>query len=1267
MSVGELLADRYEVRRKLGAGGFGEVYEAYDRKRDERVAVKVLSSSDGAALEPDLLYRFKQEFRALADVSHRNLVALHELYADGALWFFSMELVDGRDFLSHVAGADPAQRFDEGRLRDALAQLVTGLTALHGAGKLHRDVKPSNVLVERGGRLALLDFGLVTEMARQSIDGRVMGTPEYLPPEQAAGSSLTSAADWYAVGVMLYQALTGRLPYAGALLQMLTDKQNRDATPPRAIARDVPADLDALCCALLAREPAARPAGDAIASALAARARLAVGSSSSSSAPLSSSSAAPPAESGIDVAPTRRQIPASARARVTPVQRAGGDVEQAAQLLGRDDELAELAAALKRVCDEGAPGVALVQGAAGVGKSALLEAFAASVEVRGSATVLRGACTERELLPYRALDMVIDGLSRELRQRPADELAALMPRHASTLARLFPVLARVSGIELAQGDTDELDLRRRAAEALRQLLGRLSDQRPLLIVIDDLQWGDLDSVTLLAEVLRPPDPPRALLVLAARSDAASGETVVQRSVALAGAAARTRVELSPLRRDDARALAERCLREALADAALAAAKDEQVALAARAIARESAGTPQLVAELSRHVVGEAALSRAGDDGPLSIDARALSLTDALGRRLEALPELARRVVTLLSVAQRPLPVSVLAGAAQVSPESLHALAPALRARHLVRSAAGEALQIESARVGAALLQSESEPSRRALHRALARAIEAAGDDALAQALFFHLEQAGEHERAAECVEQAARRAAAALAFDRAASLLSRAIELRRAAGTEPSHLRALRSERGRALANAGRGAEAADDLLAVASELSAAGDDEEALDLRRRAGLELVRSGDIDRGVPVLRDVLGAVGMSMPSKRTVLAALLWQRLRTRARGLSFVERSEAQCDPQALRRIDVCWAVGASGLGIVDTLSAAYFQMLNLRYALDVGEPYRIARALAGEIAYAAIRGTRGATRTQQLLLTARALAEEHENLHGLGMVEMGGGIAAYLEGRFRRGAELCERAEQLLRPRPETAFDVMSSQLFGLQALAFLGDLDALAAKVPQLSGWAEQRGSLYALTGLCTSPSRLFWFARDEVDALEQRIDAAMAKWSSVGFQVPHYWELCARCEIDIYRGEGERALARIDGKWSALSQLRNIQLVRVEAHWLRGRCALAAAGVGAAGQARRETLRQQARESAARIEREGAGWAQGLAFLLEAGAAETREQARALLSRAAAALEASEMSLLRAFARSMRTDLDAPQPVDGVADTVRLARVLVPMIGC
>jgi serine/threonine protein kinase len=267
------------------------VYDVFDRERGIHVALKLLTRFDASTL-----YRFKSEFRSFADVQQHNLVQLYDLASADGDWFFTMELVAGTDWLSFVRGSRPrrfsdelstmdppngdaladiesrrtehaAPAYDVDRLFRGAHQLAAGVHALHEAGIVHRDVKPSNVLVEDGGRVVLVDFGLARPLAsgrstQTGVGG--VGTPAYMAPEQAMGGEITAAADWYALGVMLFEALTGRLPYDGRALEIIAQKQTNDAPRVLHLSKDAPPELDALCSALLARDPTARPTGSMV-------------------------------------------------------------------------------------------------------------------------------------------------------------------------------------------------------------------------------------------------------------------------------------------------------------------------------------------------------------------------------------------------------------------------------------------------------------------------------------------------------------------------------------------------------------------------------------------------------------------------------------------------------------------------------------------------------------------------------------------------------------------------------------------------------------------------------------------------------------------------------------------------------------------------------------------------------------------------------------------------------------------------------------------
>ncbi|MCA9138066.1 MAG: protein kinase [Planctomycetales bacterium] len=479
----------YELLRELGRGGFGVVYEARHLKRGDRVALKTLPRiSDRGSESPrdaDRLHRFRREFRSLSEINHPNLVGMQTLEFDGDQWFFTMDLVDGVDFLEHVR---PKGLIDENRLRDATKQLARGISELHARGIVHRDLKPSNVLVNEKGEVKLLDFGLIADLQEatdQTLSVSIKqfaGTPRYAAPEQADGER-SAACDWYAFGVMLYEALTGKVPHNGSGVQLLIKKQTEAAPKLRNLA-GLPEDLTELVDLLLQRDPNQRPDRDQIAEVLDF---------------VTESSGHDSFDS--EVAPT-------------------GPLET--PLIGRESQLRNLNSVIETVIHDGKPQVVFVSGRSGEGKTSLVEHFLNQLRRNGNVLVLSGRCYDRESVPYKAVDSVVDALVSFLRSRGGDAIHRWIPDDIHLLARLFPTIRRVSAIEdRFDQDTrgiDDRQLRFRAFLALKQLLTRIGRTHPVVLFIDDLQWGDGDSAEVLFNLLSPPNSPRLVLLGTYRSD-----------------------------------------------------------------------------------------------------------------------------------------------------------------------------------------------------------------------------------------------------------------------------------------------------------------------------------------------------------------------------------------------------------------------------------------------------------------------------------------------------------------------------------------------------------------------------------------------------------------------------------------------------------------------------------------------------------------------------------------------------------------------------
>jgi serine/threonine-protein kinase len=229
--IGALFAGRYEIQALLGKGGMGVVYKALDRDLDDLVAIKTLRS-EALSADPTLLDRFKQEIRLARRITHPNILRTHDLGESGGLRFISMEFVKGIT-LKQLLDQDELLPVPVA-LRIA-KQMCAGLAAAHEVGVIHRDIKPQNILIEPGGGLKIMDFGIarLTEDRGMTATGTVVGTPDYMSPEQARGLPLDFRSDIYSTGVVLYEMFTGFLPFEGdtGLAVVLKHVQERPPAP----------------------------------------------------------------------------------------------------------------------------------------------------------------------------------------------------------------------------------------------------------------------------------------------------------------------------------------------------------------------------------------------------------------------------------------------------------------------------------------------------------------------------------------------------------------------------------------------------------------------------------------------------------------------------------------------------------------------------------------------------------------------------------------------------------------------------------------------------------------------------------------------------------------------------------------------------------------------------------------------------------------------------------------------------------------------------
>jgi serine/threonine protein kinase/prolyl-tRNA editing enzyme YbaK/EbsC (Cys-tRNA(Pro) deacylase) len=1132
---------RFTVVAELGRGGMGVVHQVRD-DRGVMLALKGLRD-----LRPRQILRIKNEFRALRDIQHPNLVRLGELFEDDGRWYFTMELIGGVDFLSWVspgaAGIDsgsmpmysaagprpqsspgtwntseatdqnglllpevaseraatgawrdatisntddaessarPVTAVDVRRLRAALRGVVEGLSALHRVGLVHRDIKPSNIRVESGGRVVLLDFGVVAAMDRP--DHEVVGTRAYMAPEQVLGEA-TPAIDWYAVGVMLYRALTGRLPFDGSPGGL---RQRMHALPllPTLLVRDIPQDLVVLCMRLLDPDPQTRAGEREV------RAALVAGDDEATSAFIEA-----------------------------------WQVGSGLPFVGREDELARLREIARRQRSTGAARAVVVTGASGIGKTAMVHQFLrAQGTSRDGALVLHGRCDPREVVPYNALDGIVDDLARAM----ADGLRVAQPplAGAGELTRLFPVLstALLGGSDAPVAALGRGVDRRIAALSLGELLGRTARTRPTVLFIDDLHWADHDSVALLGDVFGGETAPPLLLVATARGQADNLAAVQALQISV------DEVALGGLEDTDVRHL-------------IAAVVPGDAQLDARAVARDAGGHPMFVAELIR----------ASHGGPER--SATSNLDQALWQRACRLGGAAHLLLATVVTAAAPLGVELALTAARLEGDDGARALGELRDARMVRISRGDhgdLIEPYHDRVADAVASRMPEADRARCHDRLAAALAAAG--AAPEPLAYHLAAAGKGALAARHAEVAAGRAAGALAFDRAAEWYAMAIQ-HGAHGAGDRHL--LRVARAEMLVRAGRPRDAAEAFLAAAGDAPSPID---AIDLRRRAFEQYLLGGFLAEGVAVADEVLTALGIGLPrSTARTVAHVVWLDVVSRLSRLRWTPRSEADLSREELARIDACWSASA-GLALIDPLRGAAYSARMIRLCLAAGEPFRIGRALAADTMRAACFG-QGRRLANLEAAIARSTTEANQPA-----MKVYRSIATltrtiFFDNDWLATIRLCEPA--IAEWRATTGglgWEADVLDVFLGWSLEATGELDKLRVHTVAAARTAQRTGNRFReIAFRCQFPQK--HLLSDATATATADIDDALAAWHvPEGYDpvaMPMHYATKARTIIALYRDVHDEDEALLGGTWARIqrSLLTRLPAIAMEVALWRG----------------------------------------------------------------------------------------------------------------
>ncbi|UCC83804.1 MAG: protein kinase [Gemmatimonadota bacterium] len=522
LDCGTTFANRYEVMEQLGSGGMGEVYRVLDTEIDEEVALKLLRPE--ITLDPQLVERFRNELKLARRISHPNVCRVYDIGEHEGLYYITMEFVPGEDLLSVLRRSGP---LDPAQLISVARQVCEGLAEAHRLDVIHRDLKPQNVLVDEHGRAHVMDFGIARHLgsAGMTETGLVIGTPEYMSPEQIEGMGVDARSDIYSIGVILFELATGQPPFqAPTPLAIAVKHQTTPAPDPRALNTRIPVEISQLILKCLGKDKQQRY--QSTTELLADLDRVA-----RSTAVAAGEAAAPPDR--IATSPPEAEVPL---------------------FVAREEELAILQGFLERAM-EGHGRVAFVVGESGSGKTALNNAFARMAELaHPDLVVVSGKCdahtgTGDPYMPFREIMALLAGDVDALQAA-----GALSAERARRLRDVVPYTARsvldlgsdligtlVSGTGLfarASATTPPeagwIENLRTLVESKREVpadstlqqsslleqatrvLQTVAQARPLLLIVDDVQWADSGSINLMFHLGRRIAGSRILFVGAYR-------------------------------------------------------------------------------------------------------------------------------------------------------------------------------------------------------------------------------------------------------------------------------------------------------------------------------------------------------------------------------------------------------------------------------------------------------------------------------------------------------------------------------------------------------------------------------------------------------------------------------------------------------------------------------------------------------------------------------------------------------------------------------
>jgi len=756
-----LINNRYLILSELGRGGMGVVYRAHDTLLERDVAVKVLWS---AALGSQGRARLLREAQAAARLNHPNIINIFDAGDSDGMSYIIMELLDGESlFERRPATLDESLR--------VLRQICDALEHAHSHGIIHRDLKPENVIVTSNGVAKLTDFGLSRSLTgRISQEGIIVGTVYYLAPEQALRQDIDSRADLYALGVLAYELVTGRLPFtADDPLGVISQHLNAPVVPPSTYNANIPPALDVLILRLMSKRPEDRPSS-------AAEVRAALDRLYD--------------EPG--------EVDTSFLAELSPLDRLGRG-----RLVGRREEFNRFKGLWRDVMGEGPTSlgtelprpanqenVSIISGEPGVGKTPLIKEINSLAQISG-AQVVMAECYASDIAPYAPVIQLL---------RKAQPLPEGLPDIVfSDLQALAPdLVARPVG---ARPQLNPISEQQRIFESLFALFSTLAERQPVLLILEDAHWADESSLLLLRHLSRRSRAAhlRLMIVVTYRPDEMERNTAFQDMLLqMQREHLAITIELAPFNREQTRELLTGMFTEEISDGFV------------DSIYKVTEGNLFFIEEICKALIEEGKIYCDGGHWQISgVEEMELpqSVRVALQLRINRLPEAAQDLLRLAAVIGREFDYEILLRSCEQQNEDrlIEALEQAERAQLISevrqhgptggypKAGATERFAFAHTLIPAILHEEISSLRRRRMHRRIAEAVEAVRPDDL-ETLAFHFGQAGDQDKARLYTLRAGDRARKLYANNEALRFYREALELTPADHADRFHILSSRAQ-----------------------------------------------------------------------------------------------------------------------------------------------------------------------------------------------------------------------------------------------------------------------------------------------------------------------------------------------------------------------------------------------------------------------------------------------------------------------------------------